>query len=174
MSHRRSTILPGLLLILLGAWLLARNLNLAVPGLDQLWPGFLVLFGLGFLGQYFASGRRDEGLVFMGVAGTLLGVFFLTITLGRLRWSDLGTYWPVFVLIGGAAFLGQWLAKPSDRGLLVPAVMALLVGGVALVFTLGLLEPSLAAQAARLWPLGLIVLGVALLISYLRRPNGSS
>ena len=123
MPHRRSTILPGLLLILLGAWLLARNLNLAVPGLDQLWPGFLVLFGLGFLGQYFASGRRDEGLVFMGVAGTLLGAFFLTITLGRLRWSDLGTYWPVVVLIGGAAFLGQWLAKPADRGLLVPAVM---------------------------------------------------
>ncbi len=173
MTNRRSAILPGLLFILIGAWLLARNLNLPVPGLERLWPGVLVLFGLAFLGQYLASGRRDEGLVFVGLAGTLLGAFFFTITLGYLSWGDLGTYWPIFVLIGGVAFLGQWLAKPADRGLLVPAVMALLVGGVALVFTLGLLDASLAAQVGRLWPLGLIVLGVIMLISYLRRPNGS-
>jgi hypothetical protein len=44
---------------------------------------------------------------------------------------------------------------------------------VALIFTLGLLDASLAAQVGRLWPLGLIVLGVIMLISYLRRPNGS-
>ncbi len=174
MPNRRSAILPGLLLILLGAWLLARNLDLPVPGFDTLWPGFLVLFGLGALGQYFAGGRRDEGLVFVGVAGTLLGAFFLTITLGYLRWGDLGVYWPVFVLIGGVGFLAQWLAKPSDRGLLVPAVMGLLVGGVAITFTRGLLDPALAEQAGRLWPLGLIAFGVVLLISYLRRPNGTA
>jgi hypothetical protein len=172
MPTRRGAVVPGLMLLLLGAWLLARNLNVPVPGLDRLWPGIIVLFGLAFLGQFAAGGRRDEGLVFVGLAGTLLGVFFLTITLGYLDWGDLGRLWPVFVLIGGLAFLGQWLAKPADRGLLIPAVMVLLVGGVALVFSLGLLSPELAAQAARLWPLGLILLGMALLISYLRAPNG--
>ena len=171
MNNRRSAILPGLFLILLGAWLLARNMNWPVPGLDTLWPGFLVLFGLGALAQFVAGGRREEGLVFVGLASTLLGAFFFTITLGTLDWGDLGRYWPVFVLIGGVAFLGQWLAKPAERGLLVPAIMALAVGGVAILFTLGLLDPSLAAQAGRLWPLGLIVLGVALLLSYLRRPG---
>lgn len=172
MSDRRSAILPGLLLMLLGAWLLARNLNWPVPGLGQLWPGFLVLFGLGALARYMSGGRREEGLVFMGVASTLLGAFFLTVTLGRLAWTDLGRYWPVFVLIVGAAFLAQWLARPADRALLVPAFLALLVGGVAISFTLGLLDPAVTAQAGRLWPLGLIVLGVLLLLSYLRRPAG--
>ena len=172
MNNRRSAILPGLFLILLGAWLLARNMNWPVPGLDQLWPGLVVVFGLGALGQYVAGGRLEEGLVFVGVTSTLLGAFFFTITLGPLDWGDLGRYWPVFVLIGGVGFLGQWLAKPADRGLLVPASMALLVGGVAITFTLGLLDPALAAQAARLWPLGLILLGVGLLVSYLRRPTG--
>lgn len=172
MPNRRRALLPGLLLMLLGAWLLARNLGWPVPGLDQLWPAIILLFGLGFVGQYLAGGRRDEGLVFSGVAATLTGAFFLTITLGYLAWGDLGRLWPVFVLIGGAAFLAQWLAKPAERGLLVPALMALAVGGVALVFTLGLLNPALAEQAARLWPLGLIVLGLGLLISYLRFPNG--
>lgn len=172
MSNRRGALLPGILLMLLGAWLLARNLNLPVPRLDQLWPGLLVLFGFGFLVRFLAGGRREEGLVFVGVAATLTGAFFLIITLGALDWSAMGAYWPVLVLIGGLAFLGQWLARPTERGLLVPAVLALLVGAVGLVFTLGLLDPALAAQAARLWPLVLIVLGLGLLVSYLRRPNG--
>jgi hypothetical protein len=158
--------------MLLGAWLLARNLDVPVPGLEQLWPGIILLFGLAFLAQYVAGGRREEGLVFSGVSATLTGAFFLAITLGYLEWSDLGRLWPVFVLIGGAAFLAQWLAKPAERGLLLPALLALAVGGVALVFTLGLLSPALAEQAARLWPLGLILLGIGLLISYLRFPNG--
>jgi hypothetical protein len=171
MPTRRGAFLPGLLLLLLGAWLLARNLNWPVPGLDQLWPGLIVLFGLGFLGQYLAGGRREEGLVFTGLAATLVGAFFLAITLGYLQWGDLGRLWPVFVLIGGVAFLGQWLARPAERGLLLPALMALAIGGVALVFTLGLLNPALTAEAARLWPVLLIVLGLGLLVSYLRFPN---
>jgi hypothetical protein len=48
------------------------------------------------------------------------------------------------------------------------------VGGVAIIFTRGLLDPALAEQAGRLWPLGLIAFGVVLLISYLRRPNGTA
>ena len=102
----------------------------------------------------------------------LTSAFFLAITLGALAWGDLGRLWPVFVLIGGVAFLAQWLARPSERGLLLPALLGLTVGGVALVFTLGLLNPAVTEQAARLWPLGLIVLGAGLLVSYLRYPNG--
>jgi hypothetical protein len=173
MPSRRPALLPGLLLLLLGAWLLARNLGVPMPGLEQLWPALLVVMGVAFLGQYLAGGRREEGLVFTGTAATLLGAFFLAITLNYLAWSDLARLWPVFVLIGGAAFLAQWLARPAERGLLLPALLALAVGGVALVFTLGLLSPAVRAQAARLWPVGLIALGVLLLISYLRFPNRS-
>src|SRR5688572_14435124 len=110
MSNRRSAFLPGLLLMLFGVWLLARNLGWEPPGLDVLWPAFPLIFGLTFILQYLFGGRQDSGLVFVGVAAALVGAFFFAFTLGRLSWSQMDRYWPVFVLIGGLAFLAQWLS----------------------------------------------------------------
>jgi hypothetical protein len=167
MRRRSGAILPGLLLIALGAWLLAGTLGVRLPSLETLWPIGLIIFGLAFLVQFFAGGRRSEGLVFTGVATTLLGVFFLAITLGLLAWRDAGRLWPVYILIGGLAFLGQWLVRPGERGLLVPAVLALAAGGATLALTLGLVRADIAEQIIRLWPVVLIVLGLGLLGSYL-------
>jgi hypothetical protein len=153
---------PGLVLIALGVWFLADSLGLRLPGLGDLWPLFPLVSGLVFLAQFFLGGRRDEGLVFTGITAALTGAFFLSITLGPLDWGDLGRLWPVFALIGGLAFLVQWLVKPADRGLLVPAALGLLVGLIALLFTFNLLGEDV----ARLWPLLLILLGLGLLISY--------
>jgi hypothetical protein len=83
----------------------------------------------------------------------------------------MGRYWPVFVLIGSAAFFGQWLAQPRDRGLLVPAFLALAVGGVALPITLQALNPALASLVIKFWPAVLVVLGLGLLFSALPRRN---
>ncbi len=169
MQNRRGAFLPGLLLILLGAWLLASTLGVKLPDLSQLWPAVLLVFGLAALVQYFAEGRRSEGLVFTGVAAALLGGFFLAITLGPLEWADLGRYWPVFILIGGAAFLAQWLARPGETGLLVPVGLAAVAGLGALALTRGLLDPALSAQLLRWWPVLLILLGLGLLIRYASR-----
>ena len=167
MSNRRGALIPGLFLILFGAWLFAQNLGVPVPGMDRLWPLFPLVFGLVFLLRFFQGGRQDDGLVFTGVAGTLVGAFFLAITLGPLEWGDLGRYWPAFVLIGGAAFLAQWLVRPAERGLLIPAGIALAVGLVALAFTLNLASSALAEQVARLWPLALILAGISVLAGYM-------
>jgi Domain of unknown function (DUF5668) len=166
MRNRTGALIPGLLLIALGAWLLAGTLGVRLPSVATLWPVVLIVAGLAFLAQFFAGGRRSEGLVFTGVAAALLGVFFLVITLGRLTWNDAGRLWPIYVLIGGLAFLAQWLARPGERGLLVPAVLALAVGGATLALALGLVRADVADQIIRLWPLVLIVLGLGLLGSY--------
>jgi peptidoglycan/LPS O-acetylase OafA/YrhL len=165
-NNRRGAILPGIILIALGLWFLADALGLPLPGLGDLWPIFPLGFGLAMLAQYFIEGRRSEGLVFTGVSGTLIGAFFFTITLGPLSWGDLGIYWPVFPLIGGLAFLAQWLARPSERGLLVPALLGLGVGGLALLFTLNLLGSAADQIVANLWPAALILLGLGLLANY--------
>jgi peptidoglycan/LPS O-acetylase OafA/YrhL len=174
MQKRRGAVIPGLLLMVIGGWLLAQNLGVDLPGIGSLWPAIILVFGLSFLAQYFAGGRTEHGLVFTGVLGSLLGGFFLAITVGPLSWGDLGRYWPVFVLIAGLAFLAQWLARPADRGLLVPAGLALAVGSVALLLNVGAVQPEVAAQVTRLWPVLLILAGLLLLLSYARRPGGSA
>lgn len=166
---RRGAIFPGLVLIALGLWFLAGTLGMPLPALGDLWPIFPLGFGLAMLSQYFMQGRQEPGLVFAGVSATLIGALFFAITLGPLEWSDLGRLWPLFVLIGGLAFLAQWLAQPNERGLLVPALLGLLVGGVAILFTLNLLGTAAGQLAAKLWPVILIVLGLGLLGSYFLR-----
>src|SRR5258708_35307474 len=119
MRNRSGAVIPGLLLVALGAWLLAGTLGVRLPSVATLWPVALIVFGLAFLAQFFAGGRRGEGLVFTGVAATLLGAFFLAITLGRLTWNDAGRLWPIYVLIGGLALLAQWPGprRPAGRRL---------------------------------------------------------
>jgi hypothetical protein len=169
MRQRRGALFPGLLLIGLGLWFLADTLGLALPGLAGLWPVFPAAFGLACLGQYFLESRENHGLVFIGVAATLVGALLFAITLGPLAWGDLGRLWPLFVIIGGLAFVAQWLAQPEVRGLLVPGLFGLTVGGVALLLTTNVLGSAAGQLAARLWPVLLIVLGLALLVSYLGR-----
>lgn len=166
MLNRRGAVVPGLLLIALGAWLLAVTLGVRLPGLEKLWPGFVIAFGLACLVEFLAGGRRSQGLVFVGVAAALLGGFFLAFTLGPLAWADLRQWWPALVLIGGLAFLAQWLARPAERGLLVPAGLALLAGAAALAVTLGRVRADVAEQIVKLWPLLLIAVGFILLGSY--------
>jgi hypothetical protein len=173
MRSNRGAIVPGLFLIIFGLWLLARNLGLDLPGLDQLWPVFPLLGGLAFLVQYFAGGRKEDGLVFVGVAAALVGAFFFAFTLGPLEWRDMGRWWPVFVLIGAAAFLAQWLTQPREWGLLVPAGLALLVGGVALGATLRVFSSQLVTQLVQLWPVLLILAGIITLARYFFRRRAS-
>jgi hypothetical protein len=172
MSNRRPAIIPALFLILFGVWLLAQNLGVPLPAWDTAWPALPLFFGLAFLLQFVLGGRRDSGLVFVGVAAALVGVFFFAFTLGYYRWTDMDRYWPIFVLIGSAAFFGQWLAQPRDRGLLVPAFLALAVGGVALPITLQAVNPALADVVIKFWPLVLVLLGLGMLLSIFPRRNG--
>ena len=164
MSNPRPAIIPALFFILFGVWLLAQNLGVPLPGWNLAWPALLVALGAAFLLQFVLGGRRDGGLVFVGVAVALLGGFFFAFTLGYYRWDDMGRYWPVFVLIGGAAFLCQWVAQPRERGLLVPALLGLGVGGVALPITLQAVNPALAELVIKFWPVVLVLVGLGLLV----------
>ena len=163
MSQRRGAIIPALFLIAFGGYWLAQNLGAQLPGVGDLWPGILMFFGLASLIRFLAEGRRDEGLVFSGVVMLLLGAFFFTFTLGRAEWASLRHDWPVFVLIGGVGFLAQWLARPRQWGLLVPAALALAVGGIFWGVNHDYLNQNTTALLLKWWPVGLIGLGLVML-----------
>jgi hypothetical protein len=158
---RRGAVIPALVLILLGIYLLLAELNVGIPGWDVIWPVFPFAGGLAFLGSFVFGQRRDPGQVFVGTAATLVGLVFFFVTLGPLSYRDLTTWWPVFVLVGSAAFLAQWVAAGfRDWGALFLALVALVVGGAGLAVTLQLLGPQTVELLPRLWPVLLILLGL--------------
>ncbi len=181
MSKNRGSILGALVLIALGLWFLARNLNVPLPGLGAMWPALLVLGGLLSLGNYVSGRSRDPGQVFFGVAATLLGAFFLLFTLrarlpwpgfreGGIGWEDMARLWPAFPLIGGLAFLAQFLVDPRrDWSEFTLGVLAIIVGVVAFPFTLGIWPGDLGRTLLNLWPVLLILAGVVTLLQTLFR-----
>lgn len=162
---RRGTVIPALILILLGVYLLLNQLDVGIPGWDAIWPVVPLAGGLTLLGNYVFGQRRDPGQVFLGTAATLVGLAFFFVTLGPLEYRDLGAWWPVFVLIGGVGFLAQWTASGfRDWGALFIALVALVVGGAGLAVTLQLLGPETRALLPRLWPVLLILVGLMALL----------
>ncbi len=163
--QRKGTVLLALLLIALGSYMLLAELGLAVLGWEYVWPLVPLAVGLLLLFGYLFEGRRDPERVFFATALILVGAFFLSITLGPLTYSGLSSWWPVFVLIGGVAFLAQWAAAGfRDWDALFLALVALCVGGAGLAITRQLLGPGTRELLPRLWPLALILAGLMALL----------
>ena len=167
-SRRKGTTILAISLILLGTFLLLNQFGFL--DWDVMWPVFPLAGGLAFLGSYIFGQRRDPDRVFLGTAATLVGLVFFFVTLGPLEYSDLNIWWPVFVLIGGVAFLAQWTAaRFRDGGALFLALVGLVVGGAGLAVTLDLLGPETRELLPRLWPVLVILGGLMILLRPLFR-----
>jgi len=177
--NRRDSFVPAIVLIAIGGWFLLTNLGYNLPGLAELWPVFIIVGGVGSLWGYASGKNTDPGQIFAGIMALGVGVFFLAITmslrlpvLGRIGWGDLAQLWPVFLLIAGTGFLGQFIFNGfKNPGTLLTGVVVLGVGAIAMAFTLGLLSRNLGAVIFKLWPVALIVLGIAILAQSLFKRN---
>jgi hypothetical protein len=168
---RHPSVVPAVVLILIGLFFLLRDLG-AFDDLDldfeELWPGLVVLAGLAFLLQFLLGGVRDPGLVFVGTAATLLGLFFFLFTLnvelpyefenvkGPIEWEDSTYLWPAYPLIGGIAFVMMAFFS-RERDVFWVGLVAIAVGGVAFFFTLG--RPEGLEEIGQFWPALLILVG---------------
>ena len=158
MSRDKSSMVwVGLGLISLGIVLMFAQLI----GWEKIWPIFPLLGGVAFLVGYVVGGFKESGLVFVGVGAILVGLFFFAFTLGTFEWGDMGTLWPIFLLIGGLAFCALFLAERGrDLGTLGVGCVAFVVGLVGLAITLGLIGTDI----VKYWPLLLIFLGLVVLV----------
>ncbi len=162
---RKREITLALFLILLGVYFLLREMGTSFPGWNQVWPAFLFAGGLAALIKYFSDQRANPEHVFFGIAATLAGLVFLFVTIGPLTYGDLEMWWPVFALIGGFAFLGQWIAAGlCDWDALFLALSALLAGAAGFAITLEWLGPETRQLLPQLWPVLVIAAGVIALL----------
>jgi hypothetical protein len=171
MKNRRETIVPGLVLIFLGLFFLLQRLAPGVLAWGNVWPILPTLSGLGALAGWLLSEDREPGILFLGTAATLVGLFFFLFTFDYYEWSDMSRLWPAFPIIGGLAFLAMFVGgRFRDWGAAGVGCVAIVVGVVAFGFTLFRLPRNLADTLVRLWPLGLIFIGlIGLASAFLRR-----
>jgi len=169
MKNNRGSIIGGIVLIFIGAWLLLQQFNVNVPGLNQLWPGLIILGGLFSLISFFRERKPDQ--MFWGIAALLVGGFFFVFTLGRLNWSDMSRYWPTFLIIFSLASFAQWLTLPSRRGYLIQAALGLLVGLFFFAYNFNLFNQVLTQRVLQFWPVLLILAGLITLVQAIRKTS---
>ena len=157
----RGHLTRGTILVVLGSWLFLQNLGVDLPGLEEMWPILPTLAGAALLVSFLTGKDRSPGLVFVGTAALLVGLFFFAFTLGPLGWERMDVYWPALPLIGGLAFLATWIAgRYRESGLLVPAALNAVAGVVGFAFTLGWVEAWVLPVIEGGWPLVLIAIGL--------------
>ncbi len=160
MTKRKNSIVPGIILILIGVYLLAQRLDWPLPDFFEIYPFIFLLLAAASATRLQGWGQRE------GVFGTVffaaLGVFFI------LRNYDFIPYiyhpWPVWLLAAGLGCLSVFIVAPSQWGMLIPASAFLLFGGAFL-----LREFDIIYNVDRYWPIILIAIGVGVLLKGWRK-----
>lgn len=163
--NKKGNILLALLLIVLGSYLLVAELGIGLPRWQRVWPVLPIAGGVALLIGHFIDAESDPDRVFFGTATALSGIVFLFVTMGPLTYRSLGTWWPVFPLIGSVAFLAQWAAaRFRDWDALFLGLVTLSIGGVALAISFQLLGPNTRQILPKLWPAVLVLAGLMVLL----------
>ena len=158
----RTSIVVGLIVLFVGLLLLGRTFDVHLRSLFNAWPLAPLLFGIGFTFEYLFGSHKDSRFVLVGVAATLVAIFFFMFTLGFWKW-DLGQYWVVLILIGSVSLFAYWLADMNQNISLTAAVIGFVIGVFALPYALGEAHPLLVKTVSQFWPALIVLAGLAIM-----------
>jgi predicted membrane protein len=97
-SDRRSVL--GVLLLLVGAFLILNNLNIIpfyIPHYIFTWPVILIVLGVVFI---LTKGRNGTGFILISI-----GSVFLAMEAFHFSWRDVGGFWPIILVLVGIGLL---------------------------------------------------------------------
>jgi hypothetical protein len=143
----------GFLLIAIGtAYGIDSYFNIHI--INQLWPLLITILGIGFLGIFVKRGKRESA--YFGTGVYLTGFSALALFCNFTTWKNLATYWPMFILFLGIAFIGPFFFDRSKRLLLL---IGLLLSSVSVVFYF------IFSVSSTLWWTSFIFTGLSVLIA---------
>jgi hypothetical protein len=163
--NNRSNLIFGIILITIGAILLVANLTDYRIGWSYLGPAILIFIGI----LFFASikSRQRAGAIFPGIIFFVTGLAFFLTNFSSFYEVLIRIEFHTFVmLVLTVAFLGLYLIRPQEVGLLVPTAVFAMLGALFLLNDFWILDWD---SIGRLWPLIPIGIGVAIVIHGLRR-----
>ncbi len=155
----KPSIVPGLILILIGIVAVLANFELLDLDWEVIWTYLVLILGIIFwLG--FIFDRTRDGLIMPGTILLTYGAIFNISA--RYDWDLMGDLWPFFILGPAFGFYAMFLFAKREKGLLVPAVILTIIGMVFLLQSFTIIK--------YIWPLVLVAVGVMLLT---RREKGA-
>lgn len=174
--QKRSDLVIGLFLLLIGAWFMAVEFNL-LPGISEImnieyqWP--LVVIGVGGLLFLLGLLARSPGLsVPACIVGGIGGILYWQNITGQWgSWSYLWSLIPGFVGVG--IILSTLLGGETRRGY-ASGLRLILISVV--LFVIFLMMFSGQANIVQYWPVLVILLGIWIIIqaAIRKRPTGGS
>ncbi|MDX2161344.1 MAG: hypothetical protein SF162_08480 [bacterium] len=168
------SLIPGLALIGVGAWLtFATTTGAAVDPLVLI--GFAVgVVILSLFGYWAASGRWSRGALFTAAFVLLAaGLWIVTAPPPALNLNigvPLTQAYPLFAAAVGIAMLvGGLLARPRTRATFAPGLVLLTAGVVGFLVTLGIIPTAVLETAAPLWFVPFVLLVILWLLPVIFR-----
>jgi len=166
MIRKGNTFFWGLLCLIIGLALLCNALfGIELFSMSNLWPLFVLIPGLCFEATYFTT-RKAPALLVPGGILTVIGLLFFFEVATGWRFSEYT--WPVYIIAAAAGLFQLYLFGGKPKGLLfVISILSIVAGTSFLVMILGALVHI--AQYNFIVPLSLIVIGVFILFTAIRR-----
>jgi uncharacterized membrane protein HdeD (DUF308 family) len=165
-------LIAGVMGILVGGILMLWNLGY-LPQLQKLWPVPVILVGLVCLYMAWPRRRSDRWII-PGMVLTLGGIVFL-LTNTVLSTESLARIWPAFMLVTGVSLIPYGFRKKGSArvAIIIPALLISCLAILFFPFSLRHESGGFAAFVRQWWPMILVALGIALVISFfsVRRPS---
>ena len=166
-----ASVIPALVLIVVGAWLTFTLTTKAPPDAALLAVVVTGGIGLTLLVRWLSSGRWARGSLFFGLTAlfTAGSIFYL------LQPSSPGLTggWPILLIaLGAGILLTGILAVPRDNHLLLPSLIMVTAGAAGLVISLGVLGRELVTTAGSMWPVAVAIVVIIWALPLIFRQRG--
>ncbi len=173
MRKNYSSLIFGLVFILVGAGLLLDRLDVFFFGWAQTYPLiFLVIAAASFL----SAATGDKSSAFWAGIFTVLGLFFGLRNFDIIPFYWFFEYWPIFLIALGFGFIFLYIFNPRDWGVLVPGIIFLGLGTMFFLGTVDIFEDvfeTFVELFFTYWPLVLVLVGLLLILNSIKHKETS-
>ncbi len=170
--YANTLLIVGVATLVAGGTFLLWSLGY-LPGPGHLWPLPVLLGGLFLLYLAYIRGRSNRYII-PGMVLSLGGTFFLLMNT-VLRDEAIEKFWPFFMLITGLSLIPYGLRKKgaARTGIIIPSLFIAALSLMFLPFSLRAVDVGFGSFVRQWWPLILVGLGLALIVSFFSagKPN---
>jgi len=171
MNKSYSSLLVGLIFILVGVGLLMDRMVLFSFGWREIYPIiFILIAAISFINAL--AGQRNSA--FWGGLFGVLGAFFFCRNYDLIPFYWFDEFWPIFLIALGFGFIVLFIFNPKDWGVLIPGFILTGMGLIFVFESMRLIDDVFETVfdiVWTYWPLVFVLLGVGLILGSLKHKD---